>query len=63
MGLFGRRRSDRGDRTEDQPRDRGLPVLTEVQARRLRSLSRQSMAQAGLEVTVYADYLEDSSRP
>ena len=62
MGLFGRRRDTRGDQTDEQePRDRALPVLTEALARRLRLLSRQSMAQAGLEVTVYADYLEDSS--
>ncbi|MGI8538124.1 MAG: hypothetical protein ACR2K2_16975, partial [Mycobacteriales bacterium] len=45
---------------DTSPRDAALPVLTEQQAQRLRSLVRQAFAELGVEATVFADHLRDA---
>src|SRR4051812_43127632 len=54
MGLFKR------DKPAPSPPDPHLP-LTVDQAARLRALARTTFAEAGLEVVVHADHVEDAS--
>jgi len=54
--MFGRGSGPR----DTSPRDAALPVLTEQQAQRLRSLVRQAFAELGVEATVFADHLRDA---
>lgn len=57
MPLFGR-----GKQAEpDGPPDETFPFFTVEQAGRFREHARQGFAEAGLEVTVYADHLVDNS--
>jgi hypothetical protein len=56
MGLF-----RRGRRGPGSPPDEVLTFMPAEQANRLRALMRESFAEAGLEVTVYADHLVDAA--
>jgi hypothetical protein len=57
MAIFGRRKPP----DPPEPRDETFEFFTVSEAARFRDLCRQGFAEAGLEVTAYADHLVDSS--
>ncbi|MQS36844.1 hypothetical protein FFZ77_14815 [Streptomyces katsurahamanus] len=58
MGLFRRRPKRDG---QDAPRDPEFPYFSAAEGARFRSLVREAFAEQGLEVSVYADVVSDSS--
>ncbi|MDI2129762.1 hypothetical protein [Yinghuangia seranimata] len=58
MGLF--RRGPKRD-PRDAPRDPAFEFMSFEEGRRLRALTRESFAECGLEVSVYADHMTDAS--
>jgi hypothetical protein len=57
MPLFGRRKQA----APEGPPDETFGFFTVEQAARFRDLARQGFAEAGLEVTVYADHVVDDA--
>jgi hypothetical protein len=57
MPLFGRRKAG----APSGPPDETFPFFSVDQAARFRDLARQGFAEAGLEVTVYADHVVDDA--
>jgi hypothetical protein len=61
MVMFGRRKPPTPEERPDEQRDEAFPYFTSRQAARFREVARQGFAEAGLEVTMYADHVIDSS--